>query len=77
MVEFRYQRLKELREAHNMTLDDMGAKLGKQKQQVGIWENGINSPTIDNLLLICNTLDVHPSFFFDEVSSSVEETKAA
>ena len=74
MVEFRYQRIKELREANGMTLEEMAGKMGKQKQQLGIWENGINSPTIDNLLVICNTFDVDPSFFFDVVSTPVEET---
>lgn len=75
MVEFRFQRIKELREAHGMTLEEMAGKMGKQKQQLGIWENGINSPTIDNLVLLCNTFDVHPSFFFDTVSTTVEEIK--
>ncbi|MBV5338135.1 MAG: helix-turn-helix transcriptional regulator [Deltaproteobacteria bacterium] len=74
MVEFRFQRIKELREANGMTLEEMAGKMGKQKQQLGIWENGINSPTIDNLLVICNTFDVDPSFFFDVVSTLVEET---
>ena len=41
MVEFRFQRIKELREANGMTLEEMAGKMGKQKQQLGIWENGI------------------------------------
>ena len=76
MLEFRYQRIKELREAHGMTLEEMALKMGKQKQQIGIWENGINFPTVDNLLLLCNTFDVDTSFFFDKASTPVEEKNA-
>lgn len=74
MVEFRNQRIKEFREAHEMTLDEMAAKMGKPKQLVSVWENGVNCPSIENLLLICNTFDVDPSFFFDTISSRLEET---
>lgn len=76
MLEFRYQRIKNLREAHGMTLEEMAGKMGKQKQQLGIWENGINSPTVENLLLLCNTFDVDVSFFFDSVSTPAEASAA-
>jgi len=77
VVEFRYQRIKELREGHGMTLEVMAEKMGKRKQQLAVWEGGANSPNVKNLVLLCNTFDVHPSFFFDSVSSTVEEKKAA
>lgn len=77
MIEFRYSRIKDLREAHGWTLEQMADKLGKVKQQVNIWENGINMPSLENLIHICNTLDVDPSFFFDSVSTPVEEKQAA
>lgn len=76
MLEFRFQRIKELRDAHHMTLEEMAGKMGKQKQQLGIWENGINSPTVENLMMICNTFDVDVSFFFDKSSTLVEEIPA-
>lgn len=73
MVEFRYPRIKEMREAYGLTLEDMAGKMGKQKQQLAIWESGVNSPSIENLVLICNTFDIDVSFFFDSVSTHVEE----
>lgn len=72
MIEFRHQRIKELREAHGITLEEMAVRMGKQKQQVGIWENGINLPNMENFIMLCNTFDVDPSFFFDDVSTPVE-----
>lgn len=77
MVEFRYQRIKELREGHGMTLDVMADRMGKRKQQLAVWESGANFPNVKNLVLLCNTFDVHPSFFFDNASSTLEEKKAA
>lgn len=76
MVEFRHQRIKELRDAHGLTLDEMGKRINKQKQQIGIWENGVNAPSIKNLVLICNEFDVDMSFFLDTVSTPVEEATA-
>jgi len=77
VVEFRYQRIKELRECHGMTLDVMAEKMGKKKQQLAVWESGANSPNVKNLVLLCNTFDVDPSFFFDSLPSTLEEKKAS
>ena len=76
MLEFRPTRITELREAHSITAEEMAIRLGKSKQQIGIWENGVNYPSIENLLLICNVFDVDASFFFDNASKSVEEKPA-
>lgn len=73
MFSFRPQRLVVLREGLGLSQEEMAEKLGKKKQQVSIWENGVNKPTIDNLLEICNAFDVAPEFFFDNVSTTVEE----
>lgn len=73
MIRFRAQRLVVMREGLGLSQEEMAEKLGKKKQQISIWENGVNKPTIDNLLEICNTFDVAPEFFFDSVSTSVEE----
>ncbi len=74
LIEFKHGRLRELREAHGLTVESMADKIGKYKQQVSIWECGVNSPSLENLLLICNTFDVSPAFFFGDVSSTLEET---
>ena len=77
IVEFKSERIKTLRDIHDITLEEMAAKLGKVKQQVSIWESGVNMPSLDNLILICNTFDVPISFFVSEVSTTVDDRKAA
>ena len=64
MLEFVPKRLQELREMQGISEDEMSIKLKKSKQQIGIWESGVNAPSIENLLLICNTFGVDVSFFF-------------
>lgn len=73
MIEFKHGRIRELREAHGLTLEEMGNHMGKAKQQLGIWENGVNLPNLENFIALCNTFDVDPSFFFDVVATPVEE----
>lgn len=72
--EFRPQRITALREGLDLSQEEMAEKLGKKKQQISIWENGVNKPSIDNLLEICNVFDVSPEFFFDKVPTTVEES---
>jgi transcriptional regulator with XRE-family HTH domain len=74
-IEFKPERIKTFREAHGMTLDEMAGKMGKPKQLLSVWENGVNSPSLENLLLICNTFDVLPSFFFNSVCDTVDGKK--
>jgi transcriptional regulator with XRE-family HTH domain len=69
---FDSNRIRTLREAHKMTLEEMAEKLGKVKQQVSIWECGVNVPSLDNLIHICNTFDVPISFFVYEVTGTIE-----
>ena len=75
---FKHERIKTFRDAHDMSLDEMAAKLGKPKQLIGVWENGINCPSMENLLLICNTFHVEPAFFLteacDTVHANIKET---
>lgn len=72
---FDCNRIKTLRESHRLTLDEMAEKLGKVKQQVSIWECGVNAPSLENLLLICNTFDVPMSFFVYDVSSTIGDNQ--
>lgn len=73
MYAFDNNRIKTLRETHKMTLDEMAERLGKVKQQVSIWECGVNVPSLENLINICNTFDVPMSFFVYDVSSSIDD----
>lgn len=74
MYEFRRQRIKALREGLDLTQEQMADILEKKPQQISIWEAGVNKPSMDNFLQICNTFDTDPGFFFDAVSTTVEET---
>lgn len=74
IYEFRAQRIKAMREALGMTQEQMADKIEKKTQQISIWEAGVNTPSMDNFLLICNTFDTAPEFFFDKVSTTVEES---
>lgn len=76
MIAFDNNRIKSLREIHKITLDEMAEKLGKARQQVSIWELGVNTPSLENLVHICNTFDVPISFFVYEVSSTVDDKAA-
>lgn len=72
MYEFRKERIVALREGLSLSQEEFAAELGKKKQQISIWENGVNTPSIDNLLEICNRFKTAPEFFFDQVSTTVE-----
>ena len=74
MYAFDSNRIRTLRETHKMTLEEMAEKLGKVKQQVSIWECGVNAPSLDNLIHICNTFDVPMSFFVYDVSSTIDNS---
>lgn len=65
-ITFRPERIRTLRDDRGITLDEMAAKIGKPKQLVSVWENGVNAPTLENLLLICNTFHVGTDFFLVE-----------
>lgn len=75
---YRYNgdKFKMLRIMNGLTLDTMGERLGKARQQVCIWEHGANIPSIPSLLHICNTFNVAPSFFFEKVSDTVVAKEA-
>lgn len=75
-VKFVPERIRTFRDAHEMTLEQMAERMGKPKQLVGIWENGINSPSLENLLLICNTFQVEPAFFLVDVCDTVDGSTA-
>jgi len=74
---FKPERIRTLRDVHGMTLEVMANKMGKPKQLVSVWENGVNSPSLENLLLICNTFEVPPSFFLVDTFDTVDVKEAA
>lgn len=48
------ENIRYLRKTHNMTLEELGKKLGKGLSTVGKWETGDSKPTLDVLIkLMC------------------------
>ena len=69
---FQSKRIKEWRESQGMSLEQMGKKLCKPKQLLSVWENGVNTPSLDSLMLICNTFSIEPSFFLSHACDTVD-----
>ena len=57
--------LKDLRQKHNMTQDQLAEKLSVTRQAVSRWETGETTPGIDMVKLICVTFGVPLERFFD------------
>ena len=50
--------LKELRQRHNMTQDQLAEKLAVTRQAVSRWENGETVPNTETLKLLSKLFDV-------------------
>lgn len=68
-------KIKELREARNMSLDDVAKLCGTARQTIYKYENGIvtNIP-YDRIILLAKALNTTPAFLFG-FSTSEEENK--
>ena len=53
-----YQRLKDLREDHDLKQTDIAKLLGTTRQQIGKWENGIQSMGIDKYITLAKFYNV-------------------
>ncbi|OHD24882.1 MAG: hypothetical protein A2Y38_16250 [Spirochaetes bacterium GWB1_59_5] len=74
MYKFLASRIKTLRVNLGLTQEQMADMLGKRVQQISIWEAGVNCPSMENFLQICNTFDTSPAFFLVDDSTLVEES---
>src|SRR6478752_7528767 len=52
------RRIRHLRTARNMTLDDLGGAIGRAASQVSMLENGHREPKLSLLALVADALDV-------------------
>src|SRR5690606_17663947 len=52
------RRIRHLRTSRGMTLDDLGARIGRAASQVSLLENGRREPRITQLTLVADALDV-------------------
>ena len=53
-----YQRLKDLREDHDLTQNDIAKILGTTRQQIGKWENGVQMMGIDKYITLSRYYNV-------------------
>ena len=66
-------RLKELRNAHHYSQEELAEKLNVSRQAVSRWENGKAVPDIDNLLFLAELYDVPLDVLVDELPCSQYE----
>jgi transcriptional regulator with XRE-family HTH domain len=52
------ERLKELREDHNMLQKDLANRLNVRNATISAWENKISEPDIDTIILLSNIFGV-------------------
>lgn len=68
--------LKKARKAAGMSVDEIGAALGKSGKTISAWEVGRGQPDGDELIVLCRLLGVHLSDFygneFEEFVADVE-----
>lgn len=57
-------RLRTIRKAKGLTMEDMASDLGITRQGYARYESGQGSPTVDSLFQIAATLGVSPKLFF-------------
>ncbi len=62
MVKVFCERLKSLRKENKLSQPGLAEKLGVSKGMISLWENGINEPTISNLIKLAEVLNVSSDY---------------
>jgi len=73
---FRVAAIAELCEARGLTKAQLARASGITRQALNYWINGRGQPRWDTLLLVCQKLDVDPSFFAEGLRESPERATA-
>ena len=66
--EFMAQKLRELRKAHGLSVDEVGAAIAKSGKTISAWEVGRGQPDADKLMELCRLFEVHISDFYNDNS---------
>ena len=70
------ERIRDLRKAKKMTLDELAAKIGAQKSYIWGVENGrIQNPSAENLAKIAECLNTTVNILLDNVGNADDEKK--
>lgn len=64
MIEFKNERIENLRASMNMSRRQFARHTGIARQSLIQYEQGDCEPTIASLLKMCNTCNEHPNYFF-------------
>ena len=63
--------LRRLRKGAGMTVDDVGAAVGRTGKAVSAWEAGYSQPSAEMLISLCRLFEVDISYFYPpEVTAS-------
>jgi len=60
-------RIKELRDKHKLTQEDLADKVGVDRSYMGFLERGEKNPTLKNLIRIAKAFDITLSKLFDKI----------
>jgi transcriptional regulator with XRE-family HTH domain len=63
-------RIKQARETRGMTRLELAGHLGLTRSSIGLWENGANQPTLENLSRIADALSVPIEWFVSDTPVS-------
>lgn len=58
------ENIRKFRIFRQITQAELATRLGKTKNVISNWENGLNSPDPDTIEMICNILNVTPNQLF-------------
>jgi len=63
--------VKEFRKKNAMTLNDLSEKTGLSVSYLSMLERGLNSPTIENLNIICQALNITLTSLIEKINTNV------
>ena len=65
--------LKNARNNKGLTQRELAALIGKTKNVISNWENGLNSPDVDMIELLCGILDIPVEDIFKDLKKQDEK----
>lgn len=68
--------LKELRRLRGLTQDDLALITGRSVDAISQWERGINSPSFDAVVRLCDALNVSVTTFLDGSEREVSDDRS-
>lgn len=71
MYQFQPDKIKELRDANGLTLEQLAEKTGVSKQVLSTWETGACEPRISSLNKVSAAMGIPFDFFFSDVITIV------